>query len=226
MADKGTMVKINATDGFDTDAYYLAAEEGAAGIICIMEAFGLNDPIKKVAEGYAEQGYAVIAPALYDRIERGATFDYDTELRDAVDIMLKNGFENPMHDVAGCIEFLKEQGVKRIGIVGFCYGGAVSWMAASRFSDIDAASCYYGTAILSFEDEDPKAPTIAHWGKRDVSTPAEGIQAVAKAHPQVTMYWYDAGHGFNSVERNDYDEASAKLASQRTLDFFDEKLRD
>lgn len=226
MTLNGTMTTITASDGFQVDAYWVKPDTpSVAGLICIMEAFGLNDAIKQVADDYAAEGFTVIAPALYDRQGKNQCFDYYTELSAAVDAMNTNGFDQPLYDVAGCIEFLQQQGIERIGIVGYCYGGAVSWLAASRNAQIMAASCYYGSAIPAFTDDKPMCPTLAHWGKSDPTTPAEKVAAVETANPTVTSYWYDAGHGFNSKERTEsYDEESADLARRRTLDFFHHHL--
>ncbi len=225
MSDHGHMLSIRATDGFDTGTYSVAPDQPRAGLICVMEAFGVNDHIRRVADDYAAQGYAVLAPQLYDRIQRDADFDYHAERETAVNTMKANGFDNPMHDVTGCVEYFRQQGIQRVGIVGYCYGGAVSWLAASRNPDIAAAACYYGSAILHFLDEHPRCPTIAHWGKTDPTTPQEQVADVAAANPDVTMYWYDAGHGFNSDDREEsYDPAAATLARERTLAFFAEQL--
>lgn len=236
MGVTGKTIQIIAADGFHTDAYVVPANVAAAnvvsvkaaskaGIICIMEAFGLNDHIRQVADDYAAQGYTVVAPSLYDRQQRNLTVGYD-KIPAAVAAMLANGFDNPLQDVAGCVAYLREQGVERIGIVGYCYGGGVSWLAAARAPGINAASCYYGTAIMNFAEISPQCPTIAHWGKTDPSTPAEQVNIVQAANPQVTMYWYDATHGFNSADRDfSFDAAAATLARQRTLEFFREHLR-
>lgn len=224
-ATEGSMVSIDAKDGFITDTYFVKPDrKTTAGIICVMEAFGLNDSIKAIADDYAAQGYAVVAPALYDRIERGLILDYDTELPRAIDVMNKNGFDNPLHDVAGCVDFLREQGVEKIGIVGYCYGGTVSWLAASRNPAIDAASCYYGSAIPSFPRDQPKCPTICHWGKTDPTTPENKVAPVAENNPEVIMHWYEAGHGFNSAERDSFETESATLARERTLELFKQHL--
>ncbi len=223
----GKMISVAATDGFAVDAYYVSPQVDAAkvGIICVMEAFGLNDHIRRVADDYAAQGYSVVAPSLYDRQQRNITVGYDN-IPLAVEKMLANGFDNPIYDIEGCVTYLRAQGVERIGIVGYCYGGGVSWLAAARVVGINAASCYYGTAIMNFADVAPQCATIAHWGKADPTTPADKIAVVSAANPQVTMYWYDAGHGFNSDDRDfAFDSNAARVARQRTLDFFREQLQ-
>ena len=220
MSTPASMVAITASDGFEFDAYVTGDPATSnAAIICVMEAFGLTDHMLRVADGFAEAGYLVLAPALYDREQKGLTISYSNIPR-AVESMRSNGFDNPLADVRGCVAWLKERGINRIGVVGYCYGGAVSWLSAAQVDGIDAASCYYGTAIPSFADQHPRCPTITHWGRSDVTTPAEKVAKVAAANPETEFYWYDAGHGFNCDERADYHPPSAELALERTLQHF------
>lgn len=227
MSLQGTMTTIKASDGFETDCYFIqAAQDNNAGLICVMEAFGLNEHIKRVADDYAGAGFSVLAPSFYDRIARNQTFDYYTELPRAVEVMQQNGFDKPLADIDGCIDYFKAIGIEKIGIFGYCYGGTISWLAASRKDDIAAAACFYGSAIPAFPEDHPQCATIAHWGKTDPTTPEDKITPVAAGNPDVAMYWYDAGHGFNSVERTEsYDEISARLAKERTLALFQQQLR-
>ncbi len=125
-----------------------------------------------------------------------------------------------MRDVEGCLDQLHREGAKKVGIVGYCYGGAVAWLAAARVPGIDAAVCYYGSAIMQFGEERPRCPTMAHWGKQDPTTPPEQVEAVARDNPDVIMHWYDAGHGFNCDDRPDFDPGAATLAGDRTRVFF------
>lgn len=226
MSLQGSMIKIKAPDGFDTDTYCVKPDtDTKAGLICVMEAFGLNEHIKAVADQYAAAGFYVLAPSLYDRTGRQKTFDYYTELPQAVDTMRQNGFDNPLADIAGCIDYLNDQGIQRIGVFGYCYGGTISWLAASRITTLAAAACFYGSAIPAFADDHPQCPCIAHWGTSDPSTPIDKVDVVTANNPDVSMYWYDAGHGFNSIERTEsYEANSAKLAFERTLSLFTKQL--
>ncbi len=226
MTTQGEMIRVEAADGFMTDTWRVVPEgEPRAGLIVAMEAFGLNDHMRRVAAGFADEGYAVLMPALYDRIQRNALFDYKEQLQDAVAVMKENGFDNPMKDVEGCLAQFRREGIERVGIVGYCYGGAVAWLAAARIAGIDAAVSYYGSAIMQYgEQEKPRCPTMAHWGRHDPTTPPEQVEAVAAANPQVVMHSYDAGHGFNCDDRPDFDPESADRARERTLAFFREHL--
>jgi carboxymethylenebutenolidase len=106
-------------------------------------------------------------------------------------------------------------------ITGFCYGGTVTWAAACRCEGLAAAAGYYGAQIPAMAGETPKCPTILHFGKHDSSIPMEGVEKVKAAHPEVPVYLYDAGHGFNSDRRTDYHAESAQLAFERTLAHFE-----
>lgn len=226
MSLQRSMIKVKASDGFETDTYSVKPEaKTGAGLICVMEAFGLNEHIKRVADDYAAAGFSILAPSLYDRIGRQQTFDYDTQLPKAIEIMKQNGFDNPLADIRGCINYFKDQGINKIGVFGYCYGGTISWLAASRITGIDSACCFYGSAIAAFPEDHPQCATIAHWGRADPTTPEDKIAPVAASNPDVTMYWYDAGHGFNSVERAaSFDADAARLARERTLQLFTRQL--
>lgn len=141
MAIESKFTTFAASDGFIVDAYWAKAKgKCRGGLIVAMEAFGVNGHIQTVADNFAEQGYEVLAPALYDRLAKGLLFPYNNTAP-AVDALKKNGFENPIKDVQGAIQFLQKQGIDRIGIVGYCYGGAVSWLAAANLPGINAAVC-------------------------------------------------------------------------------------
>lgn len=218
------MIDIIAADGFATAAFHAVPHgEAKGGVIVIMEAFGLNQHIKELVIDFANQGYEALAPALYDRIERNLVFAYDSNIDNVIATMNNNGFDNPLADVRGAVEFLQARGIHKIAIVGYCYGGAVAWKAAAEVTGLSAAACYYGSAILRFDGIRPQCPTIAHWGKSDQSTPQALVEQIASHNPNVKMYWYDAGHGFNSSDRQaSYDKDSAHLARKRTLLFFNE----
>ncbi|WP_317929678.1 dienelactone hydrolase family protein [Halioxenophilus sp. WMMB6] len=216
-------IRLTASDGFDTDAYLIEPGANAqAAIILAQEAFGLNSHILALAEQFAAQGYLVLAPALYDRIGRNLIYAYD-DVSSAVTALTENGFDNPISDVMGAIDYLQARGIKKIGIIGYCYGGAVAWLAAAKVPALSCAVSYYGTGILNFPAVKPLCPTIAHWGQQDPTTPAERVAEVAENNPEVTMYWYEANHGFNS-DRPQFDRAAAELALQRTVKFFAEHL--
>lgn len=227
MALRGEMIQVESGDGFMVDCYHVAATGAPkGGLVVIMEAFGVNDHIKRVCDDYADDGFDVISPALYDRIERNFDSGYGEDIMPGViKVMRENGFDNPVLDSQACIDYLRDNSAGEIAIVGYCYGGAVAWLAASRCDGLSAASGYYGSGIMNFMDVQPKCPVILHFGKEDQSTPADKVAELEKAHPDVPVYRYDSGHGFNSDDRpSSYHTESAKLARERTLAFFMEQL--
>jgi carboxymethylenebutenolidase len=171
-----------------------------------------------VADGYAADGYLVVAPAIFDRAQR----NYDTgytqpDIQAGVAIMQSLKWENTLADIAAAIDSAKVAG--RVGILGYCFGGAAAWMAASRLPGLACAVPYYGGAIPNLIGEQPKCPVMFHWGETDHSIPLEAARKVSAAHPQAVAHYYPAGHGFNCDQRGSYDAAASKLARERTVEF-------
>ena len=217
----GEMINLTAEDGFRLSAYK-ATPSGPArgGLVVIQEIFGVNSHIKKVADGFAADGYAVIAPALFDRVERGFESGYappDIEKGRAVRGKLQT--EQVLMDVKAAVTELAKSGQK-VGIVGYCFGGFVSWISATRLPGLSAAVGFYGGGIADTADEQPRCPTMLHFGETDASIPKEHYEKVIKAHPKLPIHIYPAGHGFNCDERGSWHAESAKLARERTIDFF------
>ncbi len=216
----GTMIDLKAGDGHAFKAYL--AEPPAqprGGIVVVQEIFGVNSHIRSVADGYAADGYLTIAPALFDRVQRGYESGYtQPEIQAGIALMQKIVWDDAMKDVAAAVEGVKHAG--EVGMVGYCWGGAVTWLAAARIPGLAAAVPYYGGAIPSLNGEQPKCPTMLHFGEADASIPIDKARAVEAAHPDVTTHFYAAGHGFNCDQRGSYDKAAAELARERTLEFF------
>ena len=220
MTLKGKMIQLKSGDGADIDCYHVEAEgTRKGGLVLIMEIFGVTNHIKEVCDGYAADGYEVLSPAIYDRIEKGFEATYDqADIQKSLDLRAKNTYENTTLDSQMCIDYLKPKG--SVYITGYCYGGTVAWVSACHCTDLAAASGYYGGAIKDFIDEKPTCPTILHFGEKDASIPMDDVRRIEAAHPDVEVYVYDADHGFNSDRRQNYDEACAKLAKDRTLAHF------
>ena len=213
------MKELTAADGHRLQAYE-AKPAGAArgGVVVVQEIFGVNDHIRRVADGYAADGYHVIAPALFDRVQPGIELGYtDADIAEGRSIRGQLTFEQALADVDAARKAL---GDGKIGIVGYCWGGTVTWLASTRLDGFAAAASYYGGGIGQFAAEHPRCPTQCHFGEKDHAIPLTEVAAVRDANPAVEIYTYPAGHGFNCDARASFDAAAAKLARERTLAFF------
>lgn len=218
-----TILLRSRHDGFAFRAYH-AWPDGPSkgGLVLVQEIFGVTDHIRELCDQYAADGYDVIAPSLYDRQERGFEAEY-TEAGIAEAMKLRDGHDMKFSvgDVQACIDWLRdERGRQKVFITGYCYGGTVAWVAACRCKGLDAASGYYGRGIVEYILETPVCPIILHFGRTDASIPMEWVENIAAEHPEIAVHVYEAGHGFNSDRRTDYDPQSAALARERTLALF------
>ncbi len=218
---RGQMIKMKMGDGAEIGVYHVEPKGARrGGLVLIQEIFGITEHIKQCCDGYADEGYEVLGPALFDREAPGlqASFAPD-ELQHAIKVARElHPFELSIKDTQICIDALKGKG--KVFITGYCYGGSVVWAAACRCDGLAAASGFYGSLIPALAGEKPKCPTILHFGRHDMGIPMEGVEKVIAAHPDVPVYIYEAGHGFNSDRQEHYNEEAAKLAKQRTLELF------
>lgn len=221
MALQGKMEKMKMSDGAEIGIYRVAPKGARkGGLVLIQEIFGVTEHIMEVCDSYANEGYEVLGPALYDREAPNFQASYSPEdIQKAIKIARgDHPFELSVKDTQVCIDALKSKGP--VFITGYCYGGTVTWAAACQCTGLAAASGYYGGNIAQMNDQKPKCPTIFHFGRNDHGIPMEAVDKIKAAHPDVKVYVYEAGHGFNSDRRTDYHEESAKLARQRTLELF------
>jgi carboxymethylenebutenolidase len=219
------MIELRAADGHKLAAYRAdPTGKPRGGVVVIQEIFGVNSHIKAVADGYAQDGYLAIAPAMFDRTQRGYDTGYSQpEIQAGVALMQKLDWKQTMLDADAAVSAAKKAG--KVGIVGYCWGGTVSWVAAVRLSGLTCSVPYYGGGMPGFIGEKPRIPTLCHFGELDQSPTLEQSRAIAKAHPEITAHFYPgAGHGFNCDQRGSYHAESAKLARQRTLEFFRKHL--
>jgi carboxymethylenebutenolidase len=218
---RGSMIKMTMTDGAEIGVYRVEPKSARrGGLVVIQEIFGITDHIKQVSDGYAYDGYEVLAPSLFDREEPGFIAGYSPgEMQRAIKMARQaHPFEQSVADACACVTALKERGP--VFMVGYCYGGWVVWAAAGDGDGLSAASSFYGSKVPEMAERQPKCPVICHFGAHDSGIPLDGVKKVQAAHPEVPVYIYDAGHGFNSDRPDHHNEAAAKLARQRTLDLF------
>jgi carboxymethylenebutenolidase len=221
----GEKLTLTAEDGHRLAAYRAApAGPPRGGLVVVQEIFGVNSHIRNVTDGFAADGYVAIAPALFDRVERDFETGYappDIERGRMVRGKLQT--EDAVKDVAAAVKELQKAGLK-VGVVGYCFGGTVAWLAATRIPGVVAASSFYGGGVADAAGEQPKCPVIFHFGETDASIPKDHWDRIKAQHPKIPMHIYAAGHGFSCDERGSYHEPSSRLARQRTIDFFREHV--
>lgn len=215
----GRWLELTAADGFRLSAYRAdppAAPRG--GLIVVQEIFGVNSHIRAVCDSFAADGYATIAPALFDRYERNVDIGYSPEeVARGRELKGRVRTESALLDVAAAREAAAS--ANRVGIVGYCWGGFITWMSAAQVPGFACAIAYYGGGMTDAIDQQPRCPVMAHFGERDAVIPVAGVKQVAGAHPEVQVFLYPAEHAFNNDQRRNYDPASARLARERTLAF-------
>jgi len=218
----GQMIELTAADGHRFAAYRAVPENARAGLVVIQEIFGVNQHIRHVADRFTAAGYAVIAPALFDRAERRVELGYQPEdVQAGVALRAKIAPEDTLKDVTAAATAL---GTAKTGIVGYCWGGSLAWIGATQTNLFAAASGWYGAMVVKTKDAKPRCPVQLHFGESDHSIPLTDVAAIREAQPNITVYTYPAGHGFGCEERASYNPEAAKLAQSRTLQFFAEYL--
>ena len=221
----GETIKIAGADGFEFAAWHEPSfTPRKGGVIVIQEIFGIDRHIRADVERWAKMGYEAIAPSLYDRREAGFIAEHDPEgLQAGIAHARATPLEQALTDLAACRDFLTSHGAQKVCVVGYCYGGSLTWLSACQLDGIAAASSYYGSLVQANAALTPKCPTIVHLGRTDAGIPADEVaQAVTTHNPDVPVYIYEgAGHGFNNQSPERYNAEAADLARHRTLELFD-----
>lgn len=234
MAIKQERVQVQGPDG--AFGAYVAAPEGGSGpgVVVIQEIFGVNEHIRSVCDRYAEAGYAAMAPDLYWRVQPGYETGYSPEeIAQGREIRGRLDDDDVVRDVGATFEALGKrpecQG-RKLGIVGYCWGGLITYLAAARLSPA-AASSYYGGGIANKLEEmkNITCPTQFHFGELDQAISlddVEHIRAAAEGMSHVEVFVYpQAEHGFNCDMRGSYNPEAARLAQERTFDLFGKHLK-
>ncbi|MFC5520239.1 dienelactone hydrolase family protein [Polaromonas jejuensis] len=225
----GQFINLKAADGFSVPAYVAQPAGKARGaIVVVQEIFGVNSHIRSVADGYAAAGYLAVAPATFERVKPGVELGY-TEADMNAGFGLKTAVEalpapGVMQDLQAAIDYAASGG--KVGIVGYCWGGLLTWRAACSLKGLAAAAPYYGGGMTAEAEaaRQPRVPVLAHFGDQDHWIPLDTVEAFKKGQPGVQVHVYNANHGFNCDQRGSYNAAAAKLARERTLAFFGQHL--
>lgn len=223
----GSMIQVRAAD--DTQIpVYVAEPTGArkGAVVVAQEIFGLNDFVRGDADAWAGDGYVVYAPDLFHRIEPGIELGYTPkDVERALELKEEAGWDRPLMDIVSCVATLRSD--HPVGIVGYCYGGSLGWLAACRGYGMDAVVCYYGGQIASFLDEgEPRVPVQMHFGTVDDQVPPGDLKRIQDSCGSSDIHVYEGSHhGFsNRLKKDAYDEPAAKLARERSLAFLAEHL--
>ena len=220
----GQFVNLTAADGI-TFPTYVAQPAGTpkGGLVVLQEIFGVNSHIRAVADGYAADGYFVVAPSTFHRVQPGVELGY-TEADMGTGFGYKTAVEalpapGVMADIQAAIAHASQAG--KVGILGYCWGGLLTWRSACTLDGLSAAVPFYGGGMTGEAEaaRQPKVPVMAHFGDQDHWIPLDTVQAFQKAQPAVEVHVYAANHGFNCDQRGSFDAAAAKLARERTLAF-------
>jgi len=225
----GQFIDLNAADGFTFPAYVAEPAGTPKGaVVVVQEIFGVNSHIRSVADGYAAEGYLAVAPATFHRVKPNVELGYSEDdmkdgfgLKTAVEALPAPGV---LQDLQAAVDYAARAG--KVGIVGYCWGGLLTWRAAAEVKGLSAAAPYYGGGMTTPEESAraPKVPVLAHFGNNDHWIPLPTIEDFKKAHPEVEVHVYECGHGFNCDQRGSYNAEAAKLARERTLAFFAKHL--
>lgn len=218
----GNHIRLTASDGHEFGAWLAApADTPRAGLVVLQEIFGVTGHIRAVTDAFAATGYLAIAPALFDRAAPGAVLDYG-EMARGRDIMLSLDLDHVVRDIAAAVTRAGAAG--KVGVIGYCWGGALADLAACRLP-VDAAVSYYGGRTASWLDEQPACPVQYHFGAKDPLIPPEMVGQIRAGRAAGEFFVYpEAGHGFNCDERSSFHPESAALALERSLAFLGRHL--
>lgn len=214
-------LRLAAEDGHRFFAYRSQPKEGKprGGLVVIQEIFGVNRHIRQLADSYAAAGYLTLAPALFDRIEPGLEYGYDSKgIATGRSGKEKVGNEKALADIGAAVNWLAGEGLP-VAAVGFCWGGLLAWLAAARLPLAGAAAFYGGGIEKVAAANPPKAPIQLHYGLKDGYIDEAARAAARAAAPAAEYFEYPADHGFCCDERGSHHAESAALGRVRVLDF-------
>ena len=216
----GQNIVLTAKDGFKLDAYRADPQgKPRGGVVVIQEIFGVNHHIKSVADRYAALGYLAIAPALFDRVEKGFDVGYDGSSMDKARALVgKANLDLRLADTQAAIDVAREAG--KVAVIGYCMGGSIAFLSTTRLNNVAAGIGYYGGQVAQFASEKPKAPVLLHFGEKDQAIPLTDVEKIKAAQPGVPVYVYNgAGHGFHCDERGSFNAEAAQIAACRSQEF-------
>ncbi|MDC1035597.1 dienelactone hydrolase family protein [Alphaproteobacteria bacterium] len=192
------------------------------GLVILQEIFGVNTHIQEITNFFSDKGYLTIAPSLFDRSERNVALGYDEDSISKGRNLKSLCDKNALKDIDAAISLVSSAG--KVGVIGYCWGGSLSWRIACKNTNLSAAVCYYGGDIPNLKELKPKCNVMTHFGELDQGIPIANVRIFKEANPEVLTYTYPADHGFNCNHRRQYNEVSSKVALDRTLKFLKKNL--
>jgi len=220
----GHSVELKTADGAALSAWRADPTGKPKGaVVVLQEFFGVTGYIREVCDRYAALGYVGIAPALFDRVQRGVELEYSHEgMKQGDALRAKVTVEQSLADVQAAVDYATQFG--KVAVVGFCWGGSLAFLAGARLKNVAAAVGYYGGWVAKYAEEKPKVPTMLHFGETDFTIPMADVEKVKKLRPDVPLYVYPAGHAFDCSSRKHFDppsyhKESSELANARTAEF-------
>lgn len=217
----GEKVQLTSADGFDLGAYQAEPEGDAVGaVVVIQEIFGVNNHIREVVDGYAAAGYVAIAPQIFDRVEPDIELGYEeADMGRGIEIAFQSlDRAVALQDIQAAIDAASVYG--KVGVVGYCFGGLLTWLSACELDGVSAASAYYGGGLAAEAGRTARCPVMMHFGELDAHIPLSDVEQVRDAQPAADVFVYAADHGFNCDHRASYNAEAAALAKSRTEEFF------
>lgn len=222
----GQMISIEMADGFALSAYNAVPADGQVkgAVVVIQEIFGVNTHIREVADGYAAEGYWAVAPAIFDRVQPGIELGYtEADMGQGIELAFqKLNMSQTLQDLQSVVNFAQQQGA--VGVVGYCFGGLLTYLSSCQLDGVSAGSSYYGGGIAGVLEQKPQCPLIMHFGELDAHIPMTDVDKIKAANPDVPVHVYPADHGFNCDHRASFDADAAQVAKQRTLEYFAQHL--
>jgi len=218
------MLQLTAADGHNFSAFEAGNVNAPRGLVVVQEIFGVNGHMRAVSERLAGFGYRVLSPALFDRAEKGVELGYTPDdIQKGLALRAQISEDAVLKDIEATAAAF---GDKPVGIIGYCWGGSIAWLGATRSKNFKAAIGWYGGGIAAAKDESPNCPVQLHFGEQDHGIPLTDVEAIKAAHPKIPVFVYEgAQHGFGCEERASYSAKDCELAELRSLAFFAEHLR-
>ncbi|WP_215755404.1 dienelactone hydrolase family protein [Acetobacter sp. P5B1] len=220
----GQIITLKAADGHEFSAYEAGHADMPYALVVVQEIFGVNSHIRHVCDTFAEHGFHVIAPALFDRAEPGVELGYEkADIQTGLALRSRIPLAETLLDLEAASAALN---TAKVGILGYCWGGLLAWEAASQTNSFAVAVGWYGAGIAARINETPRCPVQLHFGEADTTIPHTDVSTIRSAHPEIEIYMYDgAGHGFGCSQRASFDLDAYELAQKRSVAFLEAHLR-